>query len=305
MSDTLELLAAFDPFASARDGRRASGTRPYVVLDVFTDAPLEGNQLAVLTDARDVPEEEMQLLARELKLSETVFVLPPEQRGDVRIRIFTPFAELPFAGHPVLGCAIVVGLALGRSDVTLETRAGAVSIALQADGGPAVFGRMQQPIPSWARYQHEADLLRALGVERSGLPVEVYSNGPRQVFVELDSEQAVAALEPDMRALAELGAFGTSCFAGSAARWKTRMFAPGLGVPEDPATGSAAGPLAVHLSRHGRIAFGEEIEIRQGAEIGRPSILHARADGSPARIERVEVGGAAVIIARGELLPRE
>ena len=304
MTGTLELLAAFDPFATAHAGEGASSTRPYVLMDVFTDIPLEGNQLAVVTDAREVPAEEMQRLARELKLSETVFVLPPREGGDVRIRIFTPEAELPFAGHPVLGCAVVVGAALDRDEVTLETEMGPVPISLLRREGRATFGRMTQPIPSWAPYEHEAELLNALSIPRSGLPVEVYTNGPRHVYVELESEQAVAALEPDMRALAVLGHVEANCFAGSGLRWKTRMFAPGLGISEDPATGSAAGPLAVHLSRHGRIAFGEQIEIRQGEEIGRPSVLHSRCEGSEAGIDRVEVGGAAVIVARGRLLAR-
>jgi trans-2,3-dihydro-3-hydroxyanthranilate isomerase len=110
----------------------------------------------------------------------------------------------------------------------------------------------------------------------------------------------VAKLKPDLGALAELGAIGANCFAGSGRSWKTRMFAPGLGVAEDPATGSAAGPLAVHLSRYGRISFGDEIELRQGAEIGRPSVLYARAVGSESGIERVEVAGCAVVVARGE-----
>jgi trans-2,3-dihydro-3-hydroxyanthranilate isomerase len=300
--ETLELLGAFDPFASPSARANAGRARPYVLVDVFTDVPLEGNQLAVLTDARLVPEQEMQPLARELKLPETVFVLPPQQGGDVRIRIFTPEAELPFAGHPVLGCAIVIASALGRDRVALETGAGVVSVALRRERGRALFGRMQQPIPAWEPYEHEAALLDAVGLERSGLAVEVYSNGPRHAYVELEDEQAVAALEPDMRALSQLGGVCANCFAGSGARWKTRMFAPALGIPEDPATGSAAGPLAVHLARHGRIAFGEEIEIRQGAEISRPSTLYARAEGSASEIERVEVGGAAVIVGRGQLL---
>jgi trans-2,3-dihydro-3-hydroxyanthranilate isomerase len=131
--------------------------------------------------------------------------------------------------------------------------------------------------------------------------VELYDNGPRHVFVALDGETAVAALQPDFQALARLLPRGTTnCFAGAGRRWKTRAFAPGAGVTEDPATGSAAGPLACHLARHGRILFGEEIEIRQGAEIGRPSVLFARADGTRDRIERVEVGGSAVTVARGE-----
>jgi trans-2,3-dihydro-3-hydroxyanthranilate isomerase len=273
-----------------------------VLLDVFTQTPLEGNQLAVFTDARDLSSQDMQRLARELNISETVFALPPEQGGDVRIRIFTPGGELPFAGHPVLGSAIVVAGALQRDAVTLETAVGLVQVRLRREGDRVASGWMQQPIPSWQPYEHEAELLDALGVKRSGLPVEVYENGPRHAYVELESDDAVAALAPDMHALAELGDVGANCFAGSGRSWKTRMFLPALGVPEDPATGSAAGPLAVHLARHRRIAFGEEIEIRQGAEIARPSLLYARAEGSSERIERVEVGGSAVIVGRGEFV---
>ena len=123
----------------------------------------------------------------------------------------------------------------------------------------------------------------------------------RFVYVALRSEDEVAALDPDHAALGRVaGIGGVNCFAGSGDRWKTRMFAPGKGVPEDPATGSAAGPLAVHLARHGRIGWGDEIRISQGAEVGRPSTLHARVDGSADAIERVEVGGSAVVVARGE-----
>ena len=279
-----------------------AGTLAYVLLDVFTDTPLEGNPLCVFSDARELPEAQMQRLARELNLSETVFVLAPLQGGDVRIRIFTPAAELPFAGHPVLGSAIVVGAALRREEVSLETRAGTVAVALRRGDERVAHGRMSQPVPSWAPYEHEAELLGGLGLERSGLPVEVYRNGPLYVYVELESERALARLAPDMRALAGLGEVGVACFAGEGTRWKARVFAPGLGIPEDPATGSAAGPLAVHLARHGRIAFGEQVQIGQGAEIGRPSVLYARAEGSAAAIERVEVAGDAVIVAGGEFL---
>jgi trans-2,3-dihydro-3-hydroxyanthranilate isomerase len=281
---------------------RGDGSTPrrYVIADVFTDTPLQGNQLAVFTDGRGLPAEQMQRTARELNLSETVFFLPPERDGDLRIRIFTPASELPFAGHPVLGSAFLAGELLQAASVRLETGAGVVPVELRRQGGQIVSGRMEQPIPEWAPYEHPQRLLAALGVARSGLPVEACRNGPRHVFVALDGEAAVAALRPDLGALADLGDIGVSCFAGAGARWKTRMFAPGLGVSEDPATGSAAGPLAIHLARHGRTGFGEEIEIRQGAEIGRPSVLFARVDGCAQRVERVLVGGAAVIVARGE-----
>ena len=163
-------------------------------------------------------------------------------------------------------------------------------------------GRMRQPIPSWRPYERERELLAALGVERSGLPVEVYENGPRTCTWSSTARQQVAALRPDMRALAELGEIGASCFAGSRPRWKTRMFAPALGVPEDPATGSAAGPLAVHLAATAASRSARRSRSARAAEIGRPSLLHARAEGSRERIERVEVAGDAVILGDGAML---
>jgi trans-2,3-dihydro-3-hydroxyanthranilate isomerase len=277
-----------------------SAPRRYVIVDVFTDTPLEGNQLAVFPDGRGLPTSVMQRAARELNLSETVFFLPPEHDGDLRLRIFTPASELPFAGHPVLGSAFVAAELLGTAAVRLETGAGPVPVELRREGNQIVSGRMEQPIPAWAPYEQPERLLAALGVAASALPVEAYQNGPRHVYVAVDDEAAVAALQPDTGALAALGAIGVACFAGAGRRWKSRMFAPGLGIPEDPATGSAAGPLAVHLARHGRTRFGEEIEIRQGAEISRPSVLYAQADGSAGQVERVLVGGSAVVVARGE-----
>jgi trans-2,3-dihydro-3-hydroxyanthranilate isomerase len=277
----------------------------YVFVDVFTDTPLHGNQLAVFTDAREIAEDLLQPIAKEIGFSETVFVYGPESGGHARIRIFTPAAEIPFAGHPTLGTAFVLAAPLQLGEIRLETGSGIVPVTLERDeSGRIVFGRMEQPLPSVEPYDGEEELLAAVGIERSELPVELYDNGMRHVYVALPSEDAVAGLRPDFGRLGELPAvLGISCFAGEDRRWKTRMFAPGGGVPEDPATGSAAGPLAVHLARHRRIAFGDEIEISQGAEIGRPSTLYARAEGSPDEITRVEVGGSAVIVARGEFQP--
>jgi trans-2,3-dihydro-3-hydroxyanthranilate isomerase len=294
-SDEQEQHAVIRPLA---DWQGPAPLHRYYVCDVFTGEPLTGNQLAVYVDGRQLDAEQMQRLAREMNIAETVFLLPPTRGGDVAVRIFTPSVELPFAGHPVLGTAFVVGTSLGASAVTLETGAGLIQVALEREGGRVVFGRMDQPIPTWEPYGHEAELLAAVGVGRSELPVELYRNGPVHVYVRLPSEADVAALEPDMARLKQLNV-AANCFAGRDREWKTRMFYPALGVAEDPATGSAAGPLAVHLARHGQIAFGDEITIRQGEEIGRPSVLHAAAFGSADRIERVAVGGRAVIVAEG------
>jgi trans-2,3-dihydro-3-hydroxyanthranilate isomerase len=272
---------------------------PYVVLDVFTDTPLEGNQLAVFTDAEGLPGDRLQRIARELNLSETVFVSPPDRDGDARIRIFTPTQELPFAGHPVLGTAFVVSADTGKEEVRLETGVGTVPVALTRHEGTVSFGWMEQPVPVAEPFAHADELLAALGVAGSELPVEVYENGPRHVYVACRSEEEVAALRPDLTRLGALQGVGVNAFAGAGTRWKTRMFGPGLGVPEDPATGSAAGPLAVHLARHGRLPFGAEIRISQGVELGRPSLLHARVEGAGTDVERVLVGGAAVLVAEG------
>jgi trans-2,3-dihydro-3-hydroxyanthranilate isomerase len=273
----------------------------YVVADVFTDTPLAGNQLAVFTDARDLDPLTMQALAKEMAFSETVFVLPAQTDGaDVRIRIFTPATELPFAGHPTLGSAFVLGGPLQKVVIRLETGSGVVPVELQREGADIRFGWMEQPIPEFEPFGAAAGLLSVLGLERSGLPVELYHLGPGFVYVELDSAEQVAALDPDFRLVARVTEAGVYCFARDGDRWKARMFAPTSGVPEDPATGSAAGPLAMHLARHGRISFGEEIEIVQGAEVGRPSRLYAQVEGSAGRIERVRVGGSAVVVARGE-----
>ena len=272
----------------------------YVHVDVFTDTALTGNQLAVFTDARALDAATMQALAREVGFSETTFVLPAESGGTARMRIFTPAAELPFAGHPTLGTAWVLASPLQLSVVQLETGSGIIPVEIERDdSGAPVFGRMVQPTPTVEPYAEHSRLLGALGVEASLLPVESYDNGPVFTVVTLDSPEAVASLRPDLGTLEDLGV-NVSCVAGSGAAWKTRMFAPGLGVPEDPATGAAAGPLACHLCRHRLVEWGEWIELSQGVEIGRPSTLFARADGGAEGIERVQVGGRAVVVARGE-----
>jgi trans-2,3-dihydro-3-hydroxyanthranilate isomerase len=273
-------------------------TLRYVVVDVFTDTPLTGNQLAVFTDAREIDAELMQALALEIGFSETTFVLPAEDGGHARVRIFNPRHEMAFAGHPILGTAWVLAQPLQRSVIELETGSGMVPVEIERDeSGALVFGRMQQPVPTVHALDETDALFVSLDVERSELPVELYDNGATHIIVTLESEAAIAALAPDSASIALFEVTGVNCIWGSGARWKNRMFWP---LGEDAATGSAAGPIACHLSRHGLVGWGEWIEISQGVEIGRPSTLFARADGGAGEIARVFCGGRAVVVARGE-----
>lgn len=272
----------------------------YEILDVFTDTPLQGNPLAVFPHGEEIPSRLMQATARELNLSETVFLMPGDHECEAEARIFTPAVELPFAGHPVLGAAFVVGAEQPLEVIRLRTGSGVIPVRVRRDAdGQIVAGGMEQPIPTVALFPASQAALDALGVSAPVLPVEVYDNGSKHVMVMLDDVTEVSALAPDLGALRALGAYGFSCFARTGEGVRSRMFAPGLGVNEDPATGSAAGPLAVHLVRHGKLELSTNLEIDQGVEMGRPSRLRARVEGTPERIERVIVAGSAVVVARG------
>lgn len=279
---------------------------PYVVADVFTDTPLQGNQLGVFTDARGLTDDQMQALTREVNFSECAFVLPPNNGGYARVRIFTPAHELSFGGHPVLGAAFVLRGGNADEEMQLETAAGVVGIRFGADDGRAPFLWMAEPSAPSASFEQQPELLAALGIQRAALPIDAYDLGVRHVLVALESRTAVENVMPDMGAIARLGDVAVSCFAGSGRAYKTRVFAPALGVVEDPATGTAAGLLALHLVRHGRLEPGAVIEIAQGKEVGRTSTLFARAIGGAAdgggEPGIVEVGGRAVIVARGEFV---
>ena len=269
----------------------------FVVADVFTSTPLAGNQLAVFTDARRLDDRTMQALALEIGFSETVFVLPAAADGTARIRIFNPHHEMPFAGHPTLGAALVLAAPLQLGVVRLETGVGTVPVVIERDeSGRVVFGRMTQPVPRIEPVERPERVLAAVGAARSQLPVELYDNGARHIVL-LVEERELGALRPDREAIAEFAVTGVNCVAKTSDAWRSRMF---WEHGEDPATGSAAGPIACHLARHGLVPWGDEIVIAQGVEMGRPSTLHARAEGGEGAITAVEVGGSAVVVARGE-----
>ena len=289
----------------------------YLLYDVFTDAALTGNPLAVFTDAHDVPVAAMQRIARELNLSETTFVLPAERDDtDVRLRIFTPAVELPMAGHPTIGSTFALAksgiIARGQTRFTFGLNVGPTPVELQWDGDGVRFVWMSQSCPAFGRVVDGSVVASSLGLTaddvRADLPAQEVSCGVPYLIAPLTDADAVARAVPDSAALRRLGeAIGgprpVYLFADDPPRCLARMFGPGLGVLEDPATGSAAGPLGGYLvqyaQRHGDDA--RRIVIHQGASMNRPSVLHVSIDGDAGAIASVKVGGGAVLVGRGEL----
>jgi trans-2,3-dihydro-3-hydroxyanthranilate isomerase len=274
-----------------------STNRRFKYVDVFTDTPRHGNPLLVFIDGYGLSEDVMQALAQ-LSGSETVFVMPGDSEAHRSIRIFTPTTELAFGGHSVLGTAVVLGQTIADNVIRLRTAAGVVPVTLSRGRLDATFAEMDAPIPSVVPCPSEGLLLHELGVQRSELPVTAYRSGPDHVYVQLTSAGAVARLRPSLVNLSRMP-LAVSAFSLEGSRVKTRVFAPGLGLREDVASGSAAGPLALHLARHGRIEFGQLIAITQGNELGRPSRLYVSVEGTAQNVDRVVVSGCAVVVGGG------
>ena len=272
---------------------------PFYVCDVFTSAPLQGNQLGVFVDGQAFEPGEMQRLARKLNFAEDGLPIPATGRGPRANAHFHASRRTAFRRASRLGTAFVVGAALGAERVLLETGAGVVPVELERDAGQIVFGWMRQPVPRWAPFEREREVLAALGVESSLLPWSSTLTARRTSMSSSPARRRSRRSGPTW-ARSPTSKCRSTVTPAPGLRWKTRMFYPAAGVPEDPATGSAAGPLAVHLARHGRIGYREQIEIRQGDELGRPSLLYARASGAGDRIDTVDVGGAAVLVAEGQ-----
>lgn len=275
----------------------------YNLVDVFTDTPLTGNPLAVFTNGAGLSAETMQAIAREMNLSETVFFLRPERGGQVKVRIFTPFVELPFAGHPVLGSAWVLAGPMEMNVLELETGAGTISVELERKGDRLHVAHMTQPLPRFTTFEMEGALRDALGLSSRGdlLPAVLAENGPAHVLIEAENPSQIDALAPNHAQVARVTKAGVLVFAQRGDQCHARYFAPAAGIDEDPATGSAAGPLGAYLVLNDRHPSGQQLIVLQGSKMGRPSTLLVSAECRGQKIDRVRVGGSAVVIARGEM----
>ena len=299
----------------------------FVQLDVFSAKPLEGNPLAVFTDGRGLSDAEMQALAREMNLSETTFILSQsaavEDRRGVRVRIFTPQEELPFAGHPTLGTAMVLrelgrvrpargtGAARAEEEVLLHLNVGRIPVTFREEDG-RLFGEMRQRDPEFGSIHDRKTVARLAGLRAtdiaSDLPIQTVSTGVAFAIVPVKSCQALSELQLDWKTVngylqgssdAQFFYFVTRETKDPAARLHARMiFYNG----EDPATGSAAGCAAAWMVRHGVAQPDERVLIEQGIEARRPSRIFVRAGMKGDRVANVRVGGHAVEVLRGEVV---
>ncbi|MGB6449380.1 MAG: PhzF family phenazine biosynthesis protein [Steroidobacteraceae bacterium] len=299
-------------------------TYRYLHFDVFTDRPFTGNQLAVLPDAAGLSAEEMQRIAKEMAFSETTFVLPAEAAGtEARVRIFTPGMELPMAGHPTIGTTYALAherrLTPLHPTVVLGLGVGPTTVRLEWESTRLRFAWMTQSVPTFGAILADAKgLAKALALEPAdicddALPAQVLSSGVPFLFVPLVSRRVVDRIVVDPTALsacygaadmADLPIFAFSLeAAGDDATVYSRMFAPSLGVVEDPATGGASGPLGAYLVHHGAVTAQQAAHLvnLQGMKMGRPSRIHISIGTRDGRIETVSVGGQSVLIAEGTL----
>ena len=304
---------------------------PFHTLDVFTDRTFGGNPLGVFPDAAHLPTDLMQRIALEMHLSETVFLGPPETTGgSARVRIFTPGLEVPFAGHPTVGTAIFLAAEAAGSDeagaddsltFVLEENVGPVPVTVRLKDGKPVFAQFTTAVlPEHRPSPHSVDdLARMVGLDAAdvcpdGLPVEMVSCGLPYHIIPVGTVAAIRRAALDMARWTQMVADGWAHHVylvcpqaeGEGVDLRVRMFAPGSGVPEDPATGSAAAALGGYLSKiDGSSKAALSWTIEQGLEIGRPSIIHVEADRAGCETTAVRVGGSAVFVSHGTMTVSE
>ena len=302
-------------------------TLKFYQADVFTGQPFGGNPVAVFPNAQGLTDFELQQIAREMNLSETVFVLPPtDQAAVVRLRIFTPTQEIPFAGHPVLGTFYVlaqlglIAVTDGVTRVMQECNIGLFPVEIHAREGQITRVVMTQPKPLFLGSMDETEdlfhIAKALGLPKYQIvdtkaPVMVVSTGLPVVIVPVRALTAVRSIEPDASAIVDMcERFGTNGImvyttmtVEDHATVHTRMFAPAIGILEDPATGSASGAMGAYLVHNGLVEVGPltEIIVEQGYEIGRPSRILVQVESDDDAIQTVKVGGQVVMVVEGTL----
>lgn len=254
----------------------------YEIIDAYTDKPLEGNPVAVYeNNVEDLDDNLMQKIALEMHLSETTFVnYHKGDEYDVFVKIFTPVNELDFAGHPLLGSALSIFRKLQKNDLLIKTNKGIFKFYVEQlnNSNRKYFVKMEQPLPNFYLYDKQESLLNAIGKTKSTLPIYLYDVGARHVFIGVENEEELYSLDVNYQILKKHENMALNCFCkANDGKWHLRMFSPAYGVVEDFATGSATGPLALHLAKHSIIEYGHKIEIFQGYKVNKISRMYGLA----------------------------
>lgn len=295
----------------------------FLQADVFTNTPFGGNQLAVFTDARGLSTQEMQSLAREMNYSESTFILPPELPGAAkRVRIFTPGVELPVAGHPTIGTTYVLAqkgdipLTGDLTQATLQLNIGPMLVDIESKNGEVQFAWMTHRPPEFGVVRDDRErIANALGITAAdlidSLPAQICSTGVPFLFVPIRSLEAIGKCRPNQGALRALFEgepnmvyMFTPETTSPARQIHSRMFAPHVAdIPEDPATGVAAGPMGAYAARYNVLPRQPEMRfvIEQGIEMGRPSFISVEVKTDGEAITNIRIGGQAVIVGEGEI----
>ena len=295
----------------------------YCLVDVFTNQPFGGNQLAVFPDARGLTPEIMQALAKELNLSESAFVLPAQDAAsDYRVRFFTPAVELPMAGHPTVGTAFVLAyegmiqLVEPETTITFEEGVGVVPVTLFVQEGQVHLIQMRQPLPTFGPvFTDREAIANMLSLDPApldtALPLEVVSCGVPFLFVPIKSLEAIRAIRFRLdiweRVLRDFATPHVFVFTQEVihpnSTVHSRMFAPAMGIAEDPATGAASGPLGCYLVRHGLVqparTGSSQMVSEQGFELGRPSLVQVKIELDGEHITGVSIGGQCYFMGKG------
>lgn len=277
----------------------------FVLCDVFSDQPLAGQPLAVFTRATGLSDERMQALAREFNYTETAFVQPPAAGAHAKLRVFGPKGEVLEPAHSVLGTAVVLGGALQAETVRLETRRGPVSVRLEREGARIVFAWMHEALPVVTAFGSPDGLKRALGGPLAQLQGLAPGFSAGHVLVAASSLEQLPRVTPDRRALAELGVERLCVFAGERGSYRARVFVPASDEPESAVAPATAAAMAAYLVRHEREPADASFSIEAGIELARPALVHLRLRGTEsasAAADGVAIGGAAVVVGRGELV---
>jgi trans-2,3-dihydro-3-hydroxyanthranilate isomerase len=293
-------------------------TYGYHLVDVFTKEKFGGNPLAVFLDAEPLPEILMQPIAKELNLSETTFVTRPDDgESDFRVRIFTPARELPMAGHPTVGTAFVMhhqGVIPTPGNTVFQEGVGPVPVELSLDDAGRVVATMNQPLPTFGPIMEDrVAVAKMLSIPGEGLlpgyPIQIVDTGVPFLYVPIQDLETIAQcrLRHDRWEVLNQGGLLNEIFmftpqtVHETSTVHSRMFAPAMGIAEDPATGAAAGPLGAYLVKYGLAPAGTRIINEQGFEMGRPSLIYIEIQKTGETFTAVRVGGHSVYMGRGEL----